>query len=129
MLLNGAIDELLRFDSPVQLDSRIAREPVELRGRRIAPGQRVLCLLGAANRDPQTFPDADRLDVGRSAASHLAFGRGIHYCLGAPLARLEGRVAFEALLPRLGSLRLMREPRYRDQVTLRGLESLWLEAA
>ena len=129
MLLSGAIDELLRFDSPVQLDSRIAREPVELRGRRIAPGQRVLCLLGAANRDPQTFPDADRLDVGRSAASHLAFGRGIHYCLGAPLARLEGRVAFEALLPRLGSLRLMQEPRYRDQVTLRGLESLWLEAA
>ena len=128
-LLGGAIDELLRFDSPVQLDSRIAREPVELRGRRIAPGQRVLCLLGAANRDPQTFPDADRLDVGRSAAGHLAFGRGIHYCLGSPLAQLEGRVAFEALLPRLGSLRLMQEPRYRDQVTLRGLESLWLEAA
>ena len=128
-LLNGAIDELLRFDSPVQLDNRIAREPVELRGKRIATGQRVLCLLGAANRDPQAFPDADRLDVGRSGANHLAFGRGIHYCLGSPLARLEGRVAFEALLPRLGSLRLAEEPRYRDQVTLRGLESLWLEAA
>ena len=128
-LLNGAIDELLRFDSPVQLDNRIAREQVELRGKRIAPGQRVICLLGAANRDPQAFPDADRLDVGRSAANHLAFGRGIHYCLGSPLARLEGRVAFEALLPRLGSLRLAEEPRYRDQVTLRGLESLWLEAA
>ncbi len=129
VLLSGAIDELLRFDSPVQLDSRIAREPVELRGRRIEPGQRVLCLLGAANRDPQTFPDADRLDVSRSAASHLAFGRGIHYCIGSPLARLEARVAFEALVPRLGGLRLVQEPRYRDQVTLRGLESLWLEAA
>ena len=128
-LLNGAIDELLRFDSPVQLDSRIAREPVELRGKRIAPGQRVLCLLGAANRDRQAFPDADRLDVGRSAARHLAFGRGVHYCLGAPLARLEGRVAFEALLPRLGNLRLAEEPRYRNQVALRGLESLWLEPA
>jgi len=128
-LLSGAIDELLRFDSPVQLDSRIAREPVELRGRRIAPGQRVLCLLGAANRDPQAFPDPDRLDVGRFDASHLAFGRGIHYCLGSPLARLEARVAFEALLPHLGSLRLAEEPRYRDQVTLRGVESLWLEAA
>ncbi len=128
-LLNGAIDELLRFDSPVQLDSRIAREPVELRGRRIAPGQRLICLLGAANRDPEVFPDADRLDVGRSAGNHLAFGRGVHYCLGAPLARLEARVAFEALLPRLRGLRLAEEPRYRDQVTLRGLESLWLETA
>ena len=128
-LLNGAIDELLRFDSPVQLDSRIPREPVELRGKRIVPGQRVICILGAANRDPQAFPEADRLDVGRAAGNHLAFGRGIHYCLGAPLARLEARVAFETLLPRLGSLRLAEEPRYRDQVTLRGLESLWLEAA
>ena len=80
-LLNGAIDELLRFDSPVQLDSRIAL------------GQRVLWLLGTANRDPRAFPDAGRLDVGRSSARHLAFGRGVHYCLGAPLARLEGRVA------------------------------------
>ena len=128
-LLNGAVDELMRFDSPVQLDNRIAREPVELGGKRIAPGQRVICLLGAANRDPQAFPGADRLDVGRSAGNHLAFGRGIHYCLGSPLARLEGRVAFEELLPRLGSPRLAEEPRYQDQVTLRGLESLWLEAA
>ena len=128
-LLNGAIDELLRFDSPVQLDGRVAREPVELHGKRIAPGQRVICILGAANRDPQAFPNADRLDVGRSAANHVAFGRGIHYCLGSPLARLEARVAFEALLPRLGSLRLAEEPRYRNQVTLRGLESLWLKTA
>ena len=126
-LLNGAIDEFLRIDSPVQLDARIAREPVELRGRRISPGQRVICILGAANRDPQAFPEADRLDLGRSAANHLAFGRGIHYCLGSPLARLEGRVAFEALIPRLGTLQLVEEPRYRNQVTLRGLESLWLE--
>ncbi len=128
-LLNGAIDEMLRFDCPVQLDSRIAREPVELRGKRIAPGQRVICLLGAANRDPQVFPDPDRLDVGRAAVNHLAFGRGIHYCLGSPLARLEGRLAFEALLPRLSSLRLAEAPRFRNQVALRGLESLWLEAA
>ena len=128
-MLNAAIDEFLRFDSPVQIDSRIAREPIELRGKRIAPGQRVLCLLGAANRDPQAFPDAHLLDVGRAAANHLAFGRGIHYCLGSPLAKLEAQVVFEALLPRLGGLRLAEEPRFRDQVTLRGLESLWLEAA
>ena len=128
-LLDVAIDEFLRYDSPVQLDSRVAHEPIELRGKRIAPGQRVICILGAANRDPNAFPDPDRLDISRSAANHLAFGRGIHYCLGSPLARLEGRVAFEALLPRLGDLRLAEEPQYRDQVTLRGLESLWLEAA
>ncbi len=128
-LLDAAIDEMLRFDSPVQLDSRVAREPVELRGKRITPGQRVICLLGAANRDPQVFPGPDLLDVGRSAANHLAFGRGIHYCLGSPLAKLEARVAFEALLPRLGGLRLVEEPRYRNQVTLRGLEALWLEGA
>ena len=78
------------------MDNRIAREPVELRGKRIAPGQRVICLLGAANRDLQAFPEPNRLDVGRSAANHLAFGRGIHYCIGSPLARLEERVAFEA---------------------------------
>ena len=129
VLLNGAVDEFLRFDSPVQLDGRVAREAVELRGKRISPGQRVLCLLGAANRDPEAFPDPDRLDVGRSAGNHLSFGRGIHYCLGSPLAKLEALVAFEALLPRLGGLRLAEEPRYRNQVTLRGLESLWLEAA
>ena len=128
-MLNAAIDEFLRFDSPVQIDSRIAREPIELRGKRIAPGQRVLCLLGAANRDPQAFPDAHLLDVGRAAANHLAFGRGIHYCLGSPLAKLEAQVVFEALLPRLDGLRLVEEPSFRDQVTLRGLESLWLEAA
>ena len=128
-LLNGAIDEFLRFDSPVQLDSRVAHEPIELRGKRISAGQRIICILGAANRDPKVFPDPNRLDIGRSAANHLAFGRGIHYCLGAPLARLEGRVAFEALLPGLGSLRLSEEPKYRDQVTLRGLDSLRLEAA
>lgn len=128
-MLNAAIDEFLRFDSPVQIDSRIAREPIELRGKRIATGQRVLCLLGAANRDPQAFPDAHLLDVGRAAGNHLAFGRGIHYCLGSPLAKLEAQVVFEALLPRLEDLRLAEEPRFRDQVTLRGLESLWLEAA
>ena len=128
-LINGAIDEFLRFDSPVQLDSRVASEPIEMRGRRIAPGQRVICILGAANRDPRVFPDPDRLDICRSAANHLAFGRGVHYCLGAPLARLEGRVAFETLIPSLGDLRLAEEPKFRDQVTLRGLESLWLEPA
>ena len=126
-LLDTAIDELLRYDSPVQVDGRIVRESLEIGGKKIRPGQRVLCILGAANRDPAAFPDPDTLDIGREAGNHLAFGRGIHYCLGAPLARLEGRIAFEALLSRYQSLALAEEPRYRDQVTLRGLEALWLD--
>ncbi len=126
-LLDSAIDELLRYDSPVQLDGRIARERLEIGGKRISAGQRVICLLGAANRDPEVFPSPAVLDIGRSAANHVAFGRGIHYCLGSPLARLEARVAFTALLRRFKSLRLADEPRYRNQVTLRGLDELWVE--
>ena len=126
-LLDSAIDEMLRYDSPVQLDSRIARESVEIGGKRIEPGQRVLCALGAANHDPEVFPDPERFDVGRAPRNHLSFGRGIHYCLGAPLAKLEARVAFAGLLSRFESFRLVEEPRYRDQITLRGLEELWLE--
>ena len=126
-LLDTAIDELLRYDSPVQVDGRIVRESLEIGGKKIRPGQRVLCILGAANRDPAAFPNPDTLDIEREAGNHLAFGRGIHYCLGAPLARLEGRIAFEALLSRYQSLALAEEPRYRDQVTLRGLEALWLD--
>lgn len=128
-LIGGAVDELLRYDSPVQLNSRVVHEPFELHGRRIEAGHQVICILGAGNRDPEVFSEPDRLDVGRSAGNHLSFGRGIHYCLGAPLALMEARVAFEALLPRLDGLRLAEEPRYRNQITLRGLESLWLEAA
>ena len=126
-LLDSAIDELLRYDSPVQLDGRIAREPVEIGGKKIKAGQRVLGILGAANRDPEAFPNPDALDIGRAAGNHVAFGRGIHYCLGAPLARLEGRIAFRSLLARYPTLRLAEEPRYRNQVTLRGLEALWVD--
>ena len=127
-LLDSAIDEMLRYDSPVQLDSRIAREPVEIGGKRIESDQRVLCALGAANHDPEVFPEPERFDVGRAPRNHLSFGRGIHYCLGAPLAKLEARLVFAGLLSRFESLRLVEEPQYRDQITLRGLEDLWLEA-
>lgn len=126
-LLDSAIDEMLRYDSPVQLDSRIARESVEIGGKRIEPDQRVLCALGAANHDPEVFPEPERFDVGRAPRNHLSFGRGIHYCLGAPLAKLEARVVFTGLFSRFETLRLVEEPRYRDQITLRGLEDLWLE--
>ena len=126
-LLDSALEEMLRYDSPVQLDSRITREPTEIGGKRILPGDMVVCVLGAANRDPEAFPNPDLLDVGRASANQIAFGRGIHYCIGVSLARLEGRIAFAGLLPLLASRRVAAEPRFRNQLTLRGLEELWLE--
>lgn len=125
-LLEGAVEELLRFDSPVQFTSRVPREDVEIGGHRIDAGQPVLTVLGAANRDPAQFPEPDRLDVGRAEARHhVAFGMGPHYCLGAPLARLEGRLAFEALLQRYPNLRLDGPtPTYRRNFNLRGLQAL-----
>ncbi len=126
-LIGAAIDELLRYDSPVQLDGRMATEDVEIGGKRIRKGQRVICLIGAANRDPSVFTNPDALDVGRREKSHVSFGRGIHHCLGAPLAELEGRIAFAALLERFSSIRLLAEPEYREQAVLRGVEELWIE--
>ena len=126
-LLDSAVEELLRYDSPVQLDDRTVREDVEIGGRSIRAGKRVVAIIGAANRDPEVFDDPDTLDIGRGEKSHLAFGRGIHYCLGAALAVLEARVAFASLLDRFPSIRLAAEPRYRDNVVLRGLDELLIE--
>ena len=126
-LLEPAVDELLRYDSPVQLDGRVVREDLELGGKRLRAGQKAIALLGAANRDPEAFENPDRLDIGRKGKSHLSFGRGIHYCLGASLAMLEARIAFRGLLDRFPSIRLAAEPRYRDGIVLRGVESLWIE--
>ena len=126
-LLEPAVDELLRYDSPVQLDGRVVRENLELGGKRLRAGEKVIALLGAANRDPAAFENPDALDIARSEKSHLSFGRGIHYCLGASLALLEARIAFRGLLDRFPSIRLAAEPRYRDGIVLRGVESLWIE--
>ena len=123
-LIGTAVEELLRFDSPVQLTGRIASEPLEIGGQLIEAGQWVLPLLGAANRDPQQFAQPERLDLTRNPNPHLGFGRGIHFCLGAPLARLEGPVAIAALVQRFGTLELAAPPVRRDQITLRGLKSL-----
>ena len=123
--LPGAVEELLRYDSPVQGVVRFTTARAEVGGREIEAGATVLAMVAAANRDPARFPDPDRLDVTREDNRHLSFGRGIHFCLGAPLARLEGEVAFGALLRRFPRLEVA-APGARRQGTLalRGLASL-----
>ncbi|MGY1825343.1 cytochrome P450 [Blastococcus sp. SYSU DS0541] len=122
---DGAVEEVLRLDSPVQLTGRSARADVELAGRRVAAGTRVTLLLGAANRDPDVFPEPARFDVTRAnAREHLAFSGGIHYCLGAGLARLEGVVGLQALGERFPGLRVAGRPVRRDLQTLRGFATL-----
>ena len=124
-LIPLAVDELLRFDSPVQTDFRRALEDCEVNGFPLKKRDNIVLLLGAANRDPEVFDHPDRLDVGRGDRSHLSFGRGIHHCIGAPLARLEGRVVLETLLERFSQISLRdRQPRFRNSIVLRGLESL-----
>ena len=126
-LLDSAVNELLRYDSPVQLDARIAHEDVEIEGTQIQVGERVINAIGAANRDPAVFTNPNALDIGRREKSHISFGRGIHHCLGAPLAMMEGRIAFASLLDRFSSINLVSEPEFREQIVLRGVEELWVE--
>jgi pimeloyl-[acyl-carrier protein] synthase len=125
-LIGNAVEELLRYDSPVQRTGRIAAEDVELFGVQIQRGDRVNMLVGAANRDPAQFADPDRLDITRpNASQHLSFAAGIHYCVGAPLARLEAQLAIAALLRRAPNLRLVdQQPPWRPTFVLRGLQSL-----
>lgn len=125
-LAAGAADELLRFDSSVQISARVTTEKVELSGVEIEPGETVVVLLGAGNRDPDVFADPDRLDITRANVRPLSFGGGIHHCLGAQLARLEIELAFEALARRLPKLRLpeLDTPQWRQRFTLRGLAAL-----
>ncbi len=124
-LIPSAVEELLRFDSPVQLDTRRVLSDCDVDGVELRERENVILALGAANRDPEAFENPDRLDVGRGIRSHLSFGRGIHHCLGAPLARLEGRIVLEMLLERYRRIRLLTgRPRFRRAVVLRGLSSL-----
>ena len=124
-LLPTAIEELLRYDGPVQATLRVAREDLEIDGNRIEEGSLVLVGIGAANHDPAVFNQPERLDIGRDPNPHLAFGFGAHFCLGAPLARLEGEIAFRVLLERFPNLALATEaPEYRSNPVLRGLVSL-----
>jgi cytochrome P450 len=124
-LIGSAVEELLRYDSPVQRTGRFTRAPVEMGGRMIPEGAIVVVVIGAANRDPAQFPNPDRLDVGRADNRHIAFGYGIHYCLGAPLARVEAQIALGAVIDRLGDLALADlEPEWRESQVLRGLKAL-----
>lgn len=124
-LLPGAIEELLRYESPSQQTTRIAPEDLVLGGQQIDKGQSVIAVMGAANRDPERFADPNRLDVTRQDNRHLAFGWGPHFCFGAPLGRIEAQIAFESLLVRLPQLELDGGPlQWRANLKLRGLETL-----
>lgn len=126
---DAAVEELLRFDTPLHQFNRWVLEPLELNGQRFEIGQQVGLLLGAANRDPNIFEDADKLRLDRTTNPHVSFGGGIHFCLGASLARLEVAIALEKLLPHLSNLSLAETPRFRNSYHFRGLESLKVKSA
>ena len=122
------IDEMLRFDSPVQMTTRIAMQPIELGEHTIAPGHIIVLMLGAANHDPMVFENPEQLDVGlERATSHLAFGAGIHHCLGAVLARAEGEITVIELLRKFPNIRLFEEPLMRPTFVLRGREKMLVQ--
>jgi len=123
--LPGAIEEVLRFESPVQRMGRVAREDLEIAGVRIPAKSRVYLFMGAAHRDPAQFPDPDRLDVTRADVRHFSFGLGAHYCIGAALGRMEAHAALAELLRRFPGMRpAYEEPAWNDNITIRGLATL-----
>ncbi|MET7421007.1 cytochrome P450 [Dactylosporangium sp. NPDC005555] len=123
-LVPAAIEELMRYDTPLQMFERWVLEDIEVHGRTIRRGQEVALLFGSANHDPAVFTDPERLDVERRDNPHISFGAGIHYCLGAPLARIELAASFGALLTKAPALRLEREPEWKPGFVIRGLERL-----
>lgn len=124
-LAQSAVEELLRYDSPVQATGRFVTEEVALNGYTVKPFQQVILLLGAANRDPEQFTDPDRLDITRDEGPPLSFSHGLHFCLGAPLARIEAQIALPAMLRRFPDLKLATERvEWGDGIILRGLKAL-----
>jgi cytochrome P450 len=130
-LLDSAVEELLRYESPSQHTARLAPAGAVLGGNEIPEGDAVIAVMGAGNRDPERFPNPDRLDLGRQDNRHLAFGWAGHFCFGAPLARIEGQLAFEALLSRFSELSLAPDEhiQWRPNLGLRGLTELHVLAA
>ena len=124
-LIPSAVEELLRYESPSQHTARLAPDDVVLGGKTIRKRQAVIAIMGAANRDPERFPDPDRLDLGRQDNRHVAFAWASHFCFGAPLARIEGQAAFETVLRRMPNLGLVPGPvQWRENLGLRGLKAL-----
>ncbi len=123
--IGQAVEELLRYDTPVQMLRRLVTTEIDIGGKRITPGTMAITLVGAANRDPDVFPNPDQLDITRHGASHVSFGYGIHYCLGAPLARAEASIAITTLLRRFPHLQLATaSPVWRPSFAFRSLEAL-----
>ncbi|HEY8200227.1 MAG TPA: cytochrome P450, partial [Actinomycetota bacterium] len=123
-LVDSAVEEFLRYDSPVQFVARDVLQPVEVEGVQLGAGETIIPILGAANRDPRRFEDPDRLDIARPNNHPLSFGWGIHHCLGAPLARAEGQIVFGLLRERFSSLELMDPNPPLSSSFLRGRKSL-----
>jgi cytochrome P450 len=124
-LIPNAIEEILRYECPVQAVARTVAEPVDFAGIAFDKGELIVALIGAANRDPEIFPDPDRLDVTRERLKPLSFGGGIHFCIGAQLARIEAEVVFSTLIERMPDLKLEdATPQWRESFTLRGLTTL-----
>jgi cytochrome P450 len=126
-LVKTAVEELMRFDTPLQLFRRWVLEDLNYKGFPLKRGQEIALLFGSANRDPQQFPQPERLDITRAENPHISFSLGIHYCLGAPLARLELQTAVAALMRRVPEMRLNYTPEYRDSYVIRGLKDLRVE--
>jgi cytochrome P450 len=122
--LEAAVEEVLRYESPIQRLSRVITEDFELHGQPLRKGQKAFLMIGAANRDSRQFPEGDRLDLRRQENRHIAFGFGIHYCLGAALGRLEGQIALSTLLRRFPKMKLLEEPERLENVAFRGFKSL-----
>jgi len=127
-LVGPAVEEMLRYDAPIQVLRRDALVPIEIEGASLAPGEALILMLGAANRDPRRFPQPDRFDVGRADNHHLSFGSGIHHCLGAPLARAEGQAVFGRLRQRFARLDLLDPEPPLDRGFFRGRTSLTIAA-
>jgi len=124
-LIPSAVEELLRYEAPSQYTTRLAPEDFEVAGKTIRKGQATIAIMAAGNRDPERFRDPDRIDIRRADNRHLAFGWAAHFCFGAPLARIEGQLTFEALLRRLPDLALEPGPLvWRHNLGLRGLKAL-----
>ena len=125
LLIKNAIEEMLRYDSPVQMVSRVSMtDDVSIEGIDVAKNKFIAVMVGSANHDEEIFNEPDKFDITRNEIRHLSFSEGIHFCLGAPLARVEGAIAFDKLLDHLKGGKIIEEPKYRGNYNMRGLEHL-----